>query len=226
MLKSHNFFFFLTVAFFSLIFIRPLAELLLLKYFQSRGEKVLFAAVDGDRGSSGTLKAALCLREERRREAGGTWASTANWAPREAHDQAKSFMWWSSHVQTSRIVNVARGHVYLFIRELFIREYVSMFSPSRGSLYFRPTISPVRAADVDVPADSHAPLEASPSTSGLRAPDGTYLLSAIERSERGVCCSLEAPQKPSSEVQQPVWPTSSSPPQLGLNRTKPFLFSL
>lgn len=60
------------------------------------------------------------------------------------------------------------------------------------------------AADVYVPSDSHAPLKASPLTSGLRAPDGTYLLSVIECSERGVCCSVEAPQKPSSKVQQPV----------------------
>lgn len=79
-----------------------------------------------------------------------------------------------------------------------------MFSPYRGSVYFRPVTSALRAADVDVPADFHAPLEASPSTSGLHAPDGTYLLSAIERSERGLRCSLEAPQKPSSEVQQLV----------------------
>lgn len=60
------------------------------------------------------------------------------------------------------------------------------------------------AADVYVPADSHAPLKASPVTSGLRAPDGTYLLSVIECSERGICCPVEAPQKPSSKVQQPV----------------------
>lgn len=30
---------------------------------------MLFTAVEGDRGSSGRLKAALCFREEQRREA-------------------------------------------------------------------------------------------------------------------------------------------------------------
>lgn len=44
------------------------------------------------------------------------------------------------------------------------------------------------AADVYESAASHAPLKASPLTSGLRAPDGTYLLSVFECSKRGVCC--------------------------------------
>lgn len=61
-----------------------------------------------------------------------------------------------------------------------------MFIPERGKMAISDLLclsEQWAAADVYVPADSHAPLRASPLTSGLRAPNGHICL----REWRGVC---------------------------------------